>query len=194
MKIGLFGGTFDPIHCGHISTALSIQNMLGLDQVCLIPAGEPYLKNNQDVSSKKARLAMVELAVADYERLVVSDIEIRRKGPSYTLDTVKCFQKGGSDVVVILGIDSVLSMPNWHDPEALWQHCRIAAVTRQGWDQGGISGLLPDEALKEIDILVLETPDISSTKIRSFIRKGLAIDHLVPNAVACFIRENSLYQ
>ena len=194
MKIGLFGGTFDPIHCGHISAALLIQNALSLDQVCLVPAGEPYLKNDQEVSSKKIRLAMVELAVANYERLFVTDIEINRKGPSYTLDTVKCFQKKGHDVVVILGIDSVLSMPNWHNAEALWQHCRIAAVTRQGWDQGEISRLLPDEAVNVIDIMVLETPDISSSKIRSLVRKGMTIDHLVPDPVVCFIRESGLYR
>ena len=194
MNIGLFGGTFDPIHYGHISTALSVRGMLSLDQVCLVPAGEPYLKTPQELSPKKMRLAMVELAVADHERLVVSDLEIRRKGPSYTLDTVRWFQKKGHDVVVILGIDSVLSMPKWRNAEALLRECRIAAVTRQGWDQGGIFGLLPEEAAKVIDVLALETPDISSTKIRSFVKKGMAIDHLVPDSVACYIRKNGLYE
>ena len=193
LKIGLFGGTFDPIHCGHITTALLIQEALALDQVCMVPAGEPYLKNDKEVSSKKLRLAMVELAVANHERIFSADIEIRRTGPSYTLDTVMCFQKEGHDVVVVLGIDSVLSMPNWHNAEALWRHCRIVAVTRQGWDQGEIPQLLPDEAINGIDILELETPDISSSKIRSFVREGMAIDHLVPDSVACFIRENGLY-
>ncbi len=136
-SVGLFGGTFDPIHAGHIAAAQAAMKALELDEVIFVPAGDPYLKSvNWDVTPAVQRQEMVRLALL-YEGVnmfKISDVEILREGPSYTLDTARELGSGGGNVVVILGMDTVLTIPGWHDPAALLYDCRVAAITRPGTD------------------------------------------------------------
>ena len=110
MFVGLFGGTFDPVHNGHIQAANSARRILKLDKVIMIPAGDPYLKRTELVASPKERYHMGSLAIQKIPFLEVSDIEIFRSGPSYTLDTVRELKRNGHEVIVLLGTDSIIEM------------------------------------------------------------------------------------
>ena len=134
LKIGILGGTFDPIHEGHLMVAESVRECLSLDKVIFIPAGRPWLKSGQSVTAPVHRLSMVELAIEGNPHFEVSRIEIERPGPTYTVDTLTELRrrKEDAELYLILGMDSVRDLGRWHRPERIFELCWVAAVHRPG--------------------------------------------------------------
>lgn len=190
-----FGGSFNPIHYGHLACSKAVAAELGFGQVVLIPSRQPPHKPDQsDMASAKNRLTMCELAVAGDPLYTVDSIEMRRSGPSYTIDTVREFRRRGWDSVSwLIGADMLNFLPHWHDPYALLAEVDFVVMARPGfafdWDQ------LP-EPFRKLQQNVVEAPlvDISSTEIRRRVAAGEPIDGLTPPAVVDYIKEQHLYR
>ena len=200
MNIGILGGTFDPVHCGHLAIAKEAKKKLGLRRVLFVPAGRPWLKvNDREITDVKHRVKMVELAIESIPYFELSSIEIERPGPSYTVDTVTELKKRiGSDTefFLLLGWDSLIELPKWHNPAVLVKICRLAAFTRVMTDPPDLNALekeLPG-IKKSTMLLDMKPVDISSSDIRNRIARGLPVKGLVPDAVAAYIREQKLYR
>ena len=197
-KIGVLGGTFDPVHLGHLMMAEEARTSLDLSEVLLVPAGQPISKPNDTVTPARQRLEMLQLAVAGNPNLKISTIEIERKGPSYTADTIAEIRSaygGGYEIYFILGWDSLAQLPDWYEPSRLLGMCYLVTVPRPGWKRPSmktLEGVLP--AIKN-RVIFLDGPkvDISATEIREMAARGESIDHLVPEAVAEYIKKNKLY-
>lgn len=197
MNIGVLGGTFDPIHVGHLALAEEVRTRLELAEVLFVPAGQPYLKVNTLLSDARHRLQMVRLAIAEpYFRL--STMEIERAGPTYTVDTIaelKSQLGNGDELYFILGWDNLEELPKWHEPRRLISMCRLVAVPRVGCrvpDLGSLEAKIPG-LLKRVIVLDKPEIDISASVIRDRVARGLSIKHLVPEAVAKYIKEQGLY-
>ena len=198
MKLGVLGGTFDPVHRGHLMMAEEARVRLGLARVLLIPAGRPMSKPGRRVTAARHRLAMVRLAADGLPWLEVSAMEVERPGPSYTVDTISALRtQYGPDVEVffILGWDSLVQLPAWHEPDRLVSLCRLVAVPRPGQIQPDVGEL--ERAIPGISerVVFLDRPcvDISASAIREAVGRGEPVDHLVPETVAGYIREHRLY-
>lgn len=198
MRVGILGGTFDPIHIGHLISAEEARVELELERVVFIPAGLPPHKLDHVMSPVEHRLAMVELAVASNPHFVVSRVDIDRLGPSYTVDTIELLKGGwgpGVEIYFIMGSDSLLDILTWHDPERLIRLCRFAVVSRPGYpvNLGELDALLPGVASR---VQMLDAPElaVSSTDIQRRVRKGLSIKYQVPEAVKDYIYQHKLYQ
>jgi nicotinate-nucleotide adenylyltransferase len=193
------GGTFDPIHLGHLAIAEQARTQLNMTEVIFVPAGDPYFKKSADITSPLHRVSMLTLALLDKACFSVSLIEIERSGPSYAVDTIGKLKerfRTEDDLFFILGWDSLLTLPLWYQPKRLMGLCRFVAALRPGFPQSGIQDLenkLPGIAER---IVVLANPliDISSTQIRDSVRNGLSIDNQVPPKVAEYIKIHGLYQ
>jgi GTPase len=199
LKIGVLGGTFDPVHLGHIMMAEEAQKALDLTEVLLVPAGLPMSKPNENVTPARHRLEMLRLAALDNPLLKVSDIETERKGPSYTVDTIAELKKlygKGDEIYFILGWDSLAQLPEWHEPSRLLNICFLVAVPRPGYSRPSVKALEGVLPAIEKKVIFLDRPkvDISSTNVRELAARGESIDHLVPGKVAEYIRKNRLYQ
>tara|TARA_Y100000814_G_scaffold280836_1_gene244520 strand:+ start:30 stop:623 length:594 start_codon:yes stop_codon:yes gene_type:complete len=191
--LGLFGGTFDPIHNGHIQAANSAYQTLELDKVIMIPAGDPYLKRTNLTASKSDRYEMVSLAIEEFPFLEVSDIEILRPGPSYTVDSVKHFKKDGHAVVVLLGIDSIIDMDNWTYANALHSECEVIGLTRPGIKIDSSEAYLKRQKRYSIRTIDANSSLISSSEIRKLIQKGADVKDMVPQSVYEYILKKKLY-
>lgn len=185
--LGLFGGTFDPPHLGHLAVANAALDQLALDEVRFVPAGEPWQKADRAVSDARHRLAMVRLATAAEDRFVVDDLEIRRPGPSYTIDTVRSFDE---PVAVILGADAAASIPTWDRAEDLLEVADIAVIPRPGIDLAQVVATVPGR----LRGLSMPTIDLSASEIRSHAAAGYSLRYLVPDAVAEYITARGLYR
>ena len=186
MRIGLFGGTFDPIHFGHILAAKYSMEQLLLDQVLFIPAGNPYLKDTNKLSSSLHRLQMVKLAISKYPEFEVSDIEILRNGPSYTIDTIRQLDRSDNELVLIFGSDVISQMNQWKEIDLLFNTVSVVFINRHPQQQ-----TLFHQNAKFID---LPTPNISSTEIRYRISKLLPVEDYLPTEVIRYIDMNNLYK
>lgn len=198
MRVGVLGGTFDPIHIGHLFAAEEARIRLGLDRVLFVPAGLPPHKLHVDVTAVQDRLAMVELAIADNAAFFLSRVDVDRFGPSYTVDTLELLRdEYGSEVNLyfIMGSDSLAELLTWRKPERLIRLCRIVALTRPGGrvDLEDIDRLLPG-AMARIQLLEMPLLQISSTDLQRRVRMKLPIRYLVPPAVERYICERRLYQ
>lgn len=190
------GGTFDPVHTGHLVVAEEARVRFALDQVVFVPAAVPPHKHRADISCGEHRYAMALLATASNPYFSVSRAELERPGPSYTIDTVRAFRaQYGPEVSLffITGADAVLEILTWRDPEAIIRECRLIAVTRPGYDLAQVSRRLPQHFLSAIDTLVVPGMEISSSEIRRRLRAGEPIRYLVPEPVEDYIRKNRLY-
>jgi nicotinate-nucleotide adenylyltransferase len=202
-RIGMLGGTFDPIHDGHLALARVALEQLGLDQVLFVPAGQPPHKRGRPITPAEDRLAMVELAIAGESSFAVSRIEIDRPGPSYTADTAEALITTGAEtddrpieLTVILSAESFADLPSWHDPARLLRLARIAVAPRTGHPAptpAWLAQRLPGFADR---VAVLEGPhlDISASDIRALVAAGRPIDELVPPPVAAYIEAHHLYR
>lgn len=198
LRIGIIGGTFDPIHVGHLIVAEEVRTRMGLDQIVFVPAGLPPHKLDQPTTEPGLRFEMTRLAIADNSHFIISRIDTDRLGPSYTVDTIRLFLDGWgahTEVYFLMGSDSLAELPTWRQPDRLMRLCRIVAVGRPGYrvDLQELDRLLPGAAML---IQMMDTPtlDTSSTDIRRRIHQGRTIRYLVPPAVECYIREHGLYQ
>lgn len=199
MKIGVLGGTFDPIHIGHLVVADEVKARLGLAEVLFVPAGQPWQKANTSISAAKHRVQMVRLAIAGKPYFKLSTMEIERSGPTYTVDTIKKLrEKLGTDdeLFFILGWENLEDLPRWHQPELLISMCRLVAVPRVGCSVPDLSSL--EEVIPGLSqrVVLLDKPeiDISASVIRERVALSLPIDHLVPETVEKYIREKGLYR
>ena len=180
----MLGGSFDPIHHGHLLAARALQEELALDQIRLIPAAQQPFKTGRHGASAEHRARMAELAVGDEPGLVVDRLEVERTGPSYTVDTVEQYRARWPDarLTLLLGSDAAVEFPSWKQPERIRQLVEIVVFTRAGSPDGG-----SDSRVKVPCI------DISATEVRARIRAGRSIRYLVPDAVVGYIEKHGLY-
>lgn len=196
-RLGIMGGTFDPIHIGHLSVAEQVREALGLDVVLFIPAGVPVFKRDRRVAPAADRLAMCRLAVADNPFFDVSDIEIRRGGDTYTVDTLREMRAHYPDNVefwFIIGADAVASISLWRESDAIAQLCKLAAVTRPGFQLDSATRAQVDEA-GAFDVRYLQATalSVSSSDLRERLEQCLSIRYLTTDGVCDYIREKGLY-
>ncbi|MCK4409646.1 MAG: nicotinate-nucleotide adenylyltransferase [Candidatus Eisenbacteria sp.] len=192
MATGLMGGTFDPIHIAHLIIAEEALDLLGLDRVIFVPSGRPPHKSGDDVTSVEHRLEMVRLAIDGNPRLVLSDLEVKRTEPSYTVETVRQFRREFGEhekLYFIMGADSLAQFFTWKDPLDLISACEFVVVPRPGVSPGDGDPRIREKAH------VLDTPliGVSSSDIRERVRAGRSIRYLVPEGVVAYIREKNLY-
>ena len=197
MKMGILGGTFDPIHSGHLVVAEEVSARLSLDEVIFIPAGQPWLKAGNRISAAEHRLQMVRLAVAGKPHFKVSTVELERPGPTYTVDTLEQLsQQSNNELYFIVGWDNLIELPRWHQPQRILELCRLVAVPRVGCRLPDLE--LLEKSLQGISqrVVMLDKPqiDVSASIIRDRVAKGLAIGDLVPPAVEGYIRQQGLYR
>ena len=197
-RIGILGGTFDPIHLGHLSIAEAALDELSLDRVILVPAGRPWLKSDQQVTPADHRLAMTQLAVQDRLGLEVSTIEVDRPGPTYTADTLAELRNDLGSVVelyLILGMDSVRDLHRWHEPETLFGMCTVVAVSRPDSVDISTAEVEREFPTARGRITPIRGPmlDISATDIRARVAEGRPISDSVPPPVERYIRRHDLY-
>jgi len=197
-RIGLFGGTFDPPHLGHLILASEAQTQLELDRLLWILTPEPPHKQEQFITPIDHRLAMVELAIKDNPAFELSRIELDRPGPHYTLDTVKLLanQNPNADIVPIIGGDSLHDLPTWHEPQKLVYACHWIGVMRRPYEESNLDELesqLPGISSKVhyVDAPLLE---IASREIRGRIAKGRSVRYYLPAPVYTYIEQHHLYQ
>lgn len=195
-KIGIIGGTFDPIHNGHIKIAGLAQKSLSLDEVFFIPAGNPYLKKN--VTPYIHRYNMTKLAIDNYDKFVVSDIE-KSEENTYTYFTLQNMHQlyPDSEFYFILGADSLMQIDSWKCPELIFSLCTVLVTVRPGHRTCELQEKIYQLTQKynaNIELFSVEMIDISSTKIRDFIQNGFCITQYVPEEVADYIAQNNLYQ
>ena len=196
-RLGVFGGTFDPVHNGHLSIAERAGEGLALDEVIFIPAGQPRLKDREVSTAPHHRLRMVELAIAGCPLFACSDMEIRRSGPTYTADTLDRLseERTGCALFLLAGLDSLAMFHRWGRPADILERATVVGVPRRGFqrlDRAVFEKVAPGAAANPVTLAGPMT-DISSTEIRERARKGLSIDRLVPGAVDRYIRDNRLY-
>lgn len=190
-RIGFYGGTFNPIHNGHLAVAKTVMEKMGLDEIVFIPSARPPHKDNGVVDAE-VRLRMTKLAVLGEPKFSVSDIEIRREGKSYTLLTIEELKRiHPKDLIFwIIGADSLLEMPTvWRGGWELLDMVRFVVIKRPGYDLSEI----PAEIMAKVAVIEMEIP-ISSTMIRKMAAEGKSIISLVPEKVAQFITERGLYR
>jgi len=198
MKTGVLGGTFDPIHKGHLAVAEEVRLRLNLDEVLFIPVGRPWRKAGNPILPAEHRVEMVRLAIADRPSFRVSFIEVDREGPSYTVDTLEELRSGlsnGDEIFFIVGWDSLADLPNWKAPERIIRLCRLVAVPRPGYfppDLKSMENSIPGLSER---VILLDGPevDVSASQIRERVARGLPISGLIPEAVEHYILEHGLY-
>ncbi len=199
--IALFGGSFNPIHIGHLIAARSVAEQIGAIRLIFIPSANPPHKTNADLADAADRLEMTRLAAAGEPGWEVADCELRRSGPSYTIDTVLHFRRQFGDsarLCWIIGADTLPELVGWYRVEELVERCRIVTAARPGWERPDLDVLRARLTAAQVERLaadVLDTPriDIAATDIRRRVREGRSIRYLVPDAVAEYIRARRLY-
>lgn len=206
MTLGVLGGTFDPIHNGHIAAGLRAQAALGLDRVMVVPARMPAHRPSAAGASPVARLVMAGLAAAEQPGWSASDIELKREGPSYTFDTLTELARTiGGQIFFIIGADAFAEIATWSRYPAVLDLAHFAVVARPGITLHSLQARVPDLAARmtipaahragaaSIILIEAETPDVSSTEIRRRARAGEPISGLVPDSVADYISRHRLY-
>jgi len=198
IKLGVLGGTFNPIHLGHLKIAEVVTNEFSLNKILFIPAGQPWLKSNSTILEAKHRVEMVKLAINDRVHFKLSMLEIDRNGPSYTVDTLEQLHQYHDKVAIyfILGWDNLAQLPLWHKPQRIIQLCHLVVVPRVDYPAPDLTYL--EKKIPRISQVttILNSPhiDINSSVIRKRIRQGLPINQLVPKRVYKYIIEKKLYQ
>jgi nicotinate-nucleotide adenylyltransferase len=196
VNIGVLGGTFDPIHIGHLIIAEEARVRLGLSKVLFVPAGQPWLKQDRDVTAAVHRVEMVRRAIADNPYFELGTLEVERSGPSYTVDTLTTLHKqlgGRTSLFFILGRDTLAELPLWKEPRKVVQLCRLVVPPRLGSrDLKHLEKAIPG-LLDKVIQLAMPVIGISSSEIRQRIAQGLSIRYLVPAAVEKYITEHKIY-
>jgi nicotinate-nucleotide adenylyltransferase len=210
MKVGIFGGTFDPVHIGHLRMAEEIREQYLLDKVCFVPACIPPHKRTLEITDPLLRLTMLKRAVRGNSALCASDIEIKNEGVSYSINTVKIFRKRFEKLYFIIGIDAFLEIDTWYNYREIFNYTNFIIMERPLNIKTPADTLFPSDIRKDINRIDERTfkhasgneihmqrvtqLDISSTKIRDSARKGRSIKYLVPQPVEKFIDKMGLYR
>lgn len=202
-KIGIFGGTFDPVHMGHLILAEQCREQGKLDQVWFLPSASPPHKQGQSITRFEQRVEMLALALAGNPAFRIEEIESHREGPSYTADTLAELKQHNPDTELwlLLGTDSLLDLPQWYQPERILQQAGLLVMHRPEYhspseeELGQAFHFLPKDAPIPLQ-WVLSPPliDIASSDLRKRVSEGRSIRYLVPAAVECYIREKQLYR
>ncbi len=197
LRLGVLGGTFDPVHLGHLILAEAAREQLALARVLFVPAGQPWRKAGRSIASAEDRLAMLRLSVEGNPAFEVSTLELERAGPTYTVDTLEMLREmhGGAELYFVMGVDALLDLPNWHEPQRILELATPAVARRPGQpDQAAPA----EERMAGLSrrLVWLEMPliEISASGVRERVRRGLSIRYLVPEGVAVYIRERGLYR
>jgi nicotinate-nucleotide adenylyltransferase len=193
MKIGLFGGTFDPVHLGHLRAAENAREALGLDSIHFIPAGAPPHRTGPR-SSSLDRYAMVTLATSGHPQFVAAGLEVEREGPSYTVDTLSAMRDAhpSDDLMLIVGSDAFGDISSWKDHDRIFSMCRVAVVHRPGEVPRSAMALeLTGERVVWVEAAGLP---VSATDVRRRVSEGRSVRYLVPDLVADYIDKRSLYR
>ena len=190
MRVGVMGGSFDPIHLGHLRAAENAREALPLDLVLFVPAAEPPHKPTFTLSPARDRLAMVELAIAGNPSFVSSDLELRRSGPSYTVDTLAelARERRGDELFLLVGSDTLGEMATWREPERIFALSTIAVLDRPGAEAA-------PSPLPSARVVRVSGPGLflSASEVRRRVREGLSIRYLLPDTVAAYIAAHGLY-
>jgi nicotinate-nucleotide adenylyltransferase len=197
-RVGILGGTFDPLHDGHLVAANEAAWQLALHHVLFLPAANPPHKQEEPVTAAEDRVAMVRLAIADNPRFALCTLEVDRGGLSYTVDTLRELHKRepGIDLYFIVGMDALADLPKWHDPAGILKVARLVAVHRAGWEAVDLNELdqrVPGAA-ERVHILRIPGLDISSTDLRERIAEGRPVRYLIPDPVIAYIEAHSLFR
>ena len=201
MRIGVFGGTFDPVHVAHLILAEQCREQAGLDQVWFIPAARPPHKQEQGLTPFAARLEMLALAIAGQPAFRIDELEKDRAGPSYTADTLATLSSRcpGDEFFLLIGSDTLHDLPHWHAPQRVAELATLLIVIRPGWQMGEVEALAPALGLSPATALryqVVRMPllEISSRDLRQRAAAGRSLRYMVPRAVEAYILERQLYQ
>lgn len=198
MKLGLYGGTFDPVHYGHLLLAERCREELGLDEVRLIPAGDPPHKDRSDLTAGKARAEMLGFATAGNPRLTVDGRELNRLGRSYTVETLAELRSElpEAELYFLMGADSLADLPQWREPRRIAQLAWIVAVNRgrQPPDRAALVAALGEEVAGRVLFVTMPAVDLSSTDLRARAAAGKSLRYTMPAAVEAYIRDKMLYQ
>ena len=198
MRIGILGGTFDPPHIGHLILAEEAWALLGLDCVYFVPAGDPPHKRGEPLSPAVHRRRMVELAIADNPHFLLSTVDIDRPGPHYTIVMMRLLRDAhppGTELYFLMGLDSLVDLPHWHQADRLIANCQLVALSRYGYtvDWEELEAALPGVREQVIQLPMLEL-EIASHVIQQRVREGLPIRYQVLPAVEAYVREQGLYR
>jgi nicotinate-nucleotide adenylyltransferase len=218
MRLGLLGGTFNPIHNGHLSIARQTREALALDRILFIPTNDPPHKPHQSLAPAKDRYEMVRLAIGSDPAFAISDVELRRPGTSYSIDTVKLLQQEygpQTQLYFLIGLDAFLDFPSWREPDTLLTLCSFIVVSRPGLsfqalftlpmlpplsiqslvdlDTGRTSKLAVPMGAQSLICLRLPPSDVSASAIRSKIKQGLPTANLLPPTVESYILQHHIY-
>jgi len=214
MKIGLFGGTFDPIHWGHLRSAEEVREAFSLDRVFFIPASNPPHKKGQPITSPRDRLEMVRLAIAKNPCFVLSSVELGRPGKSYSIDTIRHFVQTRplkKSLYFILGLDAFSEIGSWKEHQEIFRLCHLVVISRPGWGRSLSLSDIPvavrrgfcydprprayrHESGNYLFFLPVTNMAISASEIRRRLREGRSVRYLVPLPVETYIRKRGLYQ
>lgn len=194
-RVGVLGGTFDPIHIAHLAIAEEAREALGLEKVLFIPAAMPPHKVDRPVSDPEHRMAMVELAIADNPAFEASRIELGRTGPSYTVDTLEALGGDGADLVLILSAEAFRELRTWNRPERILELARLGVVPRDGFPNANRAYLAEHFPGFEERATFLTAPRLrlSASDLRERAATGRSLRYLVPDAVAAYIGDHALY-
>jgi nicotinate-nucleotide adenylyltransferase len=195
-RLGVMGGTFDPIHHGHLVTAEEALWQFELDEVLFVPTGEPWMKEDSRVTPPEDRYLMTVIATAGNPHFSVSRVEIDRPGPSYTRDTLSALREGegeGAELYFITGADAILEIFHWKDPEEVLSLAHVIAATRPGYDIARFEAEAPTRH-PNVSVMTVPALAISSTDIRGRVAEGRPIRYLVPEGVKTYIDKAGLYR
>ena len=198
MDIGVLGGTFDPIHSGHLIIAEEARLKLRLAKVLFVPAGRPWLKTDRAITPAAHRVEMVKRAIVANPYFELSTVEVECPGPSYSVETIAFSQQqlgAEAKIFFLIGWDSLAELPQWKEPTRLIQLCKLVAITRPGFSRPDLKALesLVPGVTQSVVWLDIPPVDISSSDIRDRVARGLSIRGLVPDAVERYIEEHHLY-
>ncbi|MCM1161642.1 MAG: nicotinate-nucleotide adenylyltransferase [Roseburia sp.] len=198
-KVGIMGGTFDPIHYGHLLLAQTAIETKHLDEVLFIPSGTPWLKDSSQVLNKKTRVSMTGIAIEDNPKFALSTIEIDREGNSYSYETLEILREKHPSTCYyfILGADSLMEIEKWKHPDRLMKSCTLLTAVRDDCDMAALEkqiAYLKEKYDASVEILPTKRMDISSTDIRQKIREGKSIRYMLPDKIMEFIEKNHIYE
>jgi nicotinate-nucleotide adenylyltransferase len=190
LRLGVFGGTFDPVHNGHLAAAVNARRALGLDRVLVVPARDPWQKQDRALAPAEDRLAMLQAAMADVDGLEISRLELDRPGPTYTADTLEALhrEEPAPDLFLIVGADAAGDLATWDRPDVIREVATIVIVSRADIDEPQSPG--PGWRIEHVRIPALA---ISSTELRRRVASGQPLDGLMPAAAIRCLRERGLY-
>ena len=215
LKVGLFGGSFNPLHIGHLRAAEEVREILDLDKIIFIPSSIHPIKNEKSIVSAKYRLKMLELATRDIKEFEISDVEMKRPGPSYTVDTLKYFKDKFKkySLFFILGTENFAKIDTWQDYKELFKCANFAVLSRPGYNLENIGNIIPRSLVKQFKLVEnkggktvykhsrgnslvffkIKGIRISSTTLRKLVEKGKSIKYFVPDRVNKYILNKKLY-